>query len=476
MSAINLDTLTISSAREALDRGDFSAQELTREILKRIEEKDIDIKAFLEVYPDVLLQAEEADARIQAGTQEALTGIPIALKDNILREGFRVSASSKILENYVAPYSATVVKKLIAQNAVLVGRTNCDEFAMGSSTENSAYQYTKNPRDISRVPGGSSGGSAAAVASGMVLGAYGSDTGGSIRQPASFCGVVGLKPTYGSVSRYGLIAMGSSLDVIGPFAKTVEDTELLFNAVRGEDENDSTTLPQSTYSSFQKKESYTIGVPRAFIEQGLENDVKAEFEKSLKALIDAGNEVVDIDLPHTPKSLATYYIIMSAEVSTNLARFDGVKYGLHKEGESVSDEYKKTRTEGFGKEVKRRILLGSFVLSSGYYDAYYGKAVVMREMIKKEFVNTFQTVDAIALPTTPGPAFRFGEKTNNPLSMYLEDIFTVPANIAGIPGISIPAGEVEREGVKLPLGLQLLASHTREDVLFTLGAMRLREN
>ncbi len=467
---IDLRTLSIAQARKDLDEKKYSAVTLAEASLKMIADNDSTVGAFLEVYSDVLEQAARADAMIASGDIHPLTGIPIALKDNILRKGFLATASSKILEGYVASYSSTVVDKLTAQGAVLVGRTNCDEFAMGSSTENSAYKKTTNPRDSNRVPGGSSGGSAAAVAAGMVLGSYGSDTGGSIRQPASFCGVVGLKPTYGSVSRYGLIAMGSSLDVIGPFAKTIEDTKILFDAVRGSDDMDHTTIPD--YASQEEvavSKPLTIGVPRAFIKNGLSAEATNVFENALNSLVAKGHTIVDIDLPTAPKSLAVYYIIMPAEVSTNLSRFDGIRYGLHVEGKDGIDDFIQTRTKGFGNEVRRRILLGAYVLSSGYYDAYYAKAVAVRNQIKKEFIDAFSKVDVIATPTTPGPAFAFGEKTNDPLSMYLEDIFTVPANIAGIPGISIPSGEVNVGGVALPLGIQFLAAHTNESHLFTLA-------
>lgn len=469
---IDLSTISIQEARKNLDEKKYSALDLAEASLSAIADKDVTVQAFLEVYDDVREQARRADAMIAKGDIYPLTGIPIALKDNIMREGKRASASSKILEGYVASYSATAVKKLEAQGAVLVGRTNCDEFAMGSSTENSAYQKTTNPRDVRRVPGGSSGGSAAAVASGMVLGAYGSDTGGSIRQPASFCGVVGLKPTYGAVSRYGLIAMGSSLDVIGPFGKTVEDTKILFDAVRGRDEMDHTSIPEnsSKSNSIEKtKQSLTIGVPRAFVEKGLSLDAARVFNDALESLRAKGHTIVDIELPTAPKSLAVYYIIMPAEVSTNLSRFDGIRYGLHVDGKDGIDDFVQTRTKGFGKEVRRRILLGAYVLSSGYYDAYYAKAVAVRQQIKKEFAEAFSKVDVIATPTTPGPAFMFGEKTNDPLSMYLEDIFTVPANIAGIPGISVPSGEVSVDGVSLPLGIQFLSAHTNESTLFQIA-------
>ncbi|MDB4516540.1 aspartyl/glutamyl-tRNA amidotransferase subunit A, partial [Crocinitomicaceae bacterium] len=347
-------------------------------------------------------------------------------------------------------------------------RTNMDEFAMGSSTENSAFGPTKNPLDTSRVPGGSSGGSAAAVAANMALVALGSDTGGSIRQPGAFCGVVGLKPTYGSVSRHGLMAMGSSLDVIGPLTKTVDDAEIMFEAVRGWDKMDSTTVPDDR-EQIKEKKKYKIGVPRTFLTKGVDEDVLEAFEAGLETLRSAGHTVVDIELPTIEHSLAAYYIIMPAEVSANLARFDGVRYGLHKDGENRIDDYRQSRGKGFGREVRRRIFLGTYVLSSGYYDAYYGKAMQARDKIRSDVEEAFKDVDAIATPTSPTPAFEFGEKTTDPLSMYLADIFTVSANIIGTPAISVPHGTVERKKKELPVGFQLMAPQLGEKTLFTLG-------
>lgn len=459
---------TIKKTRDLLEKKEVSAVEVAQAHLASIEKKNKEIFAYLEVYDDVLAQAKEADARIQKGESGAMLGVPIALKDNILRKGFHVTAGSKILTGYKATYDATVVTKLKQAGAVFLGRANCDEFAMGSSTEKSAWGITKNPLDVTRVPGGSSGGSAAAVAMHGAVASLGSDTGGSIRQPAAFCGVVGLKPTYGSVSRSGLIAMGSSLDVIGPFTKTVEDAEILFTVIKGHDILDSTTLPDAASSQDIKKKKLTIGVPRAFIEKGLEPDVKENFEATLTRLKDAGHSIVDVELPTISYSLATYYVIMPAEASTNLARFDGVKYGLYVPGENRIEDYKKTRGQGFGPEVRRRILLGAYVLSAGYYDAYYNKAIQARKIITEEFTNTFEKVDVIATPTTPAPAFTFGAKSD-PLSMYLEDIFTVPANIAGIPAMSVPSGTVVRDGVTLPIGIQCMASHQNETALFAFG-------
>lgn len=460
--------MTIPEIQTQLKNGTTAAT-LAEAALQTIKEKDGDVQAFLEVYDDVMEQAKRADQMLKEGKGGPLTGVPIALKDNILFNGKQVSAASKILEGYRATYDATVVEKLKVQGAVLVGRTNCDEFAMGSSTENSAYQKTKNPHDLSRVPGGSSGGSAAAVASGMVPVALGSDTGGSIRQPASFCGVVGLKPTYGSVSRNGLIAMGSSLDVIGSFTESVADAKSVFEVIKGQDRMDATTIPDRHYQDVPEKKNLFVGVPRDFIKEGLDDSVAKAFEESLEKLAKEGHEIVDVELPYVKHSLAVYYVIMPAEASTNLERFDGVKYGLHVDGNNLLDDYVKSREAGFGKEVQRRILLGTYVLSAGYYDAYYGKATQVREVIRNDFKQAFGHVDVIATPTSPTPPFQFGEK-EDPLSMYLADVFTVPANIAGIPGISIPMGTHEEGGKQLPLGIQFVADHLKEETLFRIGA------
>jgi len=464
----NLTELTLAEARKQLDEKKITSRELAEAYLKNIKEQNEDIHAYLEVFDDVLEQADAADKRIAAGEKAPLLGIPIALKDNILVDGRTASSASKILENYRATYDATAAAKLKEQGAVFLGRTNMDEFAMGSSTENSAFGPTKNPVDTTRVPGGSSGGSAAAVAGKLAVAAYGSDTGGSIRQPAAFCGVVGLKPTYGSVSRHGLMAMGSSLDVIGPLAKTVGDAELLFEAVRGEDKMDSTTVPDKR-ERIATKEKYTIGVPRAFLKKGVDKEVLEAFEAGLEKLRKAGHEVVDIELPTIEYALATYYIIMPAEVSANLARFDGVRYGLHVDGKDRIDDYRQSRGAGFGPETRRRVLLGTYVLSSGYYDAFYGKAMQARDRIRRDAAEAFKSVDAIATPTTPTPAFKFDEKTGDPLAMYLADVFTVSANIIGIPAMSVPNGMVERDGVQLPLGFQLMAPELGEETLFALG-------
>jgi aspartyl-tRNA(Asn)/glutamyl-tRNA(Gln) amidotransferase subunit A len=464
---MNLDTLTVAEARKALDAKEYSALDLTNAYLDAIVKKDGEIHAYLEVWADSAREeAKVADAIIAAGKSQALTGIPIAVKDNILIEGRIASAASKILENYKASYDATVIEKLKAQGVVFLGRTNMDEFAMGASTENSAFGPTRNPHDLSRVPGGSSGGSAAAVAAHLALAALGSDTGGSIRQPAGFCGVVGFKPTYGAVSRSGLIAMGSSLDQIGPVANTVADSRTLFEAIRGYDPLDSTSLKEPAASKGARK---TIGVPRAYLSQGIDPDVLQAFENTLAGLRTQGYEIRDLEMPNLAYALAVYYIIMPAEASTNLARLDGVRYGLSVSGADVHDGYGKTRAAGFGPEVRRRILVGTFVLSSGYADAYYRKAKSVRGLIRSDFEKAFENVDAVALPTSPTSAFKIGEKSD-PLAMYAADIFTVSVNLAGVPGISVPSGSVERDGKQLPVGFQVIAPHGGEETLFTIGA------
>lgn len=460
---IDLQKLTVCTAREALKKKEFTSLQLVEASLKVIKEKDGEIHAFLEVFDDAEEQAMDADKKIAQGMDLPLLGIPVAIKDNILFKDHVASAGSKILENYYATYDSTLVSKLKEAGAVILGRTNCDEFAMGSSTENSAYGPTKNPLDLSRVPGGSSGGSAAAVAAGMVLAAYGSDTGGSIRQPAAFTGIVGMKPTYGRVSRSGLIAMASSLDQIGPFAKTVEDAELLYEVSKGKDILDSTTIGDDTYETKNNKK--VIGVPRAFFENGLDKEVMENFNKTVEKFVSLGYEIKEIDLPNLKFSLAVYYILMPAEVSSNLARFDGVKFGLHKEGENSIDDYFVTRGAGFGRETRRRVILGTYVLSSGYYDAYYGRAQNMKQAITKEMRKAFNDVDIILTPTTPTTAFKFGEKSD-PLSMYLADIFTVPANITGCPSMSVPSGLVNN----LPLGVLLTADLGNEKTLFEVAS------
>lgn len=464
---MDIKTATITDLQNALDSGEETAVSLAEKYLDAIEADTT--ASFLGVYGDVIAQAEKADKRRAEGESSPLLGIPLAIKDNMLIDGKPVSAGSKILEDYKAPYTATAIKKLEEAGVVFLGRTNMDEFAMGSSTEHSAYQITKNPHDESRVPGGSSGGSAAAVAAGLAPAALGSDTGGSVRQPASFCGVVGMKPTYGAVSRYGLIAMGSSLDQIGPLTRNVADAELLFSTISGQDPLDSTTFAADTYPE-PKGKPKRIGVPRSFIDtDGVDVAVKENFAATLEQLEASGYEIVDIDLDILAEALAMYYIIMPAEVSSNLARYDGVSYGLRTDDDDLFTQYVHTRRDGFGSEVKRRLLLGTYVLSAGYYDAYYRTAVRARRVLEAAFSQVFSEVDCIATPTTPAPAFKIGELSGDPLEMYIQDVFTVGANIGGIPAISIPSGVTEVDGKALPLGLQLAADKNHESTLFTIG-------
>lgn len=472
----DLQNMTVADASAMMEKGELTSVELVSACLAQIEKKDKDIHAYLEVFKDALEQAKQADAKrkkIGSGRAPALLGVPIAIKDNMLITGRRAGSASKILEGYVAPYDATAIGKLKEAGAVLIGRTNMDEFAMGSSTENSAYGPTKNPVDLSRVPGGSSGGSAAAVSGDMALAALGSDTGGSIRQPAAFCGIVGFKPSYGAVSRHGLMAMGSSLDVIGPLAKTVKDAEIIFSVIAGKDKMDATSTdvrPPSKTKKFSR-----VADLSDFVESigsgGVEKSVMENYRASLDALKSKGFEVVKIktDLSALKYALATYYIIMPAEVSTNLARFDGMRFGFREEGKNLLEDYLKTRGIGFGKEARRRILLGSYVLSSGYYDAYYSKANEVRGVIQKAFDGAFKEADVLATPTTPTPAFKFGEKTANPVEMYLADIFTVTANMAGIPALSVPSGFVKKDGADLPVGMQFMSAYGTDFSLLDFG-------
>lgn len=461
---IDLKNLTIKKAHESLKKGDFTVRELVSAYKKNIDEKNPDLNVYLEVFSDLDEQADSAQKKFSDGTADLLTGIPIAIKDNILIKGRVASGASKILENYKATYSATVIEKLQKSGAVFLGRTNMDEFAMGASTENSAYGVTKNPHDTSRVPGGSSGGSTVAVAADMTLVSLGSDTGGSIRQPASFCGVVGLKPTYGSVSRYGLMPMASSFNIIGPMAKNMEDIIIVFDAIRGVDPMDSITIEGENDSEVK-----TIGIPRDFLKTGIEEDILESFNNSVKKLEEAGYKIKDISIPQIEYALAVYYVLVPAEVSSDTARFDGVKFGPRISGDDLMDDYFKTRGQLFGQEVKRRIMLGTYVLSAGYADEYYNKAWQVRNVIKENFKKVFEEVDIIAMPVSPFPAFKIGEKANDPLQMYLADIFTVAANVTGIPAISIPSGTVDRDGKGLPVGLQLLAPHLHEKKLFEVG-------
>jgi len=468
---MDLKNLTIEKVHESLEKGEFTCRKLVQGYLKIIRKKNTELNAYLEVYSDVLDQANEAQKMFENGTATILTGVPFAIKDNILFKDHKASAGSKILENYVAVYNSTVVKELKKQGAILIGRTNMDEFAMGSSTQTSAYGVTRNPYDISRVPGGSSGGSAVAVASDMALVSLGTETCGSVRQPASFCGLVGLKPTYGAVSRNGIIAMGNSLDQVSPFGKNINDVEIVFNALAKYDPMDSTSIKEQLRGGQSSVKngglsSTRIGVPWHLFEKGVDPEVMENFKKSIEKLKNSGYEIVDIKLPYSKYSLEAYYIIMPAEVSTNLSRFDGMRYGFSDKGENLAEVYMKSRGKGFGQEARRRILLGTYVLSHGYYDAYYNKAIKVREKIKEEIVKAFQKVDLIATPTTPTTAFKLGEKLDDPVAMYLCDIFAAPANLAGIPAIALPSGKDKNN---LPLSIQFMAPHFCENLLFEIG-------
>ncbi|MDD3654279.1 MAG: Asp-tRNA(Asn)/Glu-tRNA(Gln) amidotransferase subunit GatA [Desulfotomaculaceae bacterium] len=465
---MQLYQLTAHEMHDLLINKELSAEELNNKIFDRIEAVDDKIGAYITITKKSALErARVVDRQIQAGEKIApLAGIPVALKDNICTKGVRTTAGSKILSNFIPPYSATVVEKLEAAGATVIGKTNMDEFAMGSSTENSAFFATKNPWDTQRVSGGSSGGAAAAVCAGAAVCALGSDSGGSIRQPASFCGVVGLKPTYGAVSRYGLISSASSLDQIGPFARDVTDCALLLGAISGHDPNDSTSAsyktPDFTASLINNVRGLKIGVPEEYMAEGLEPEVRAAVEKAMSLFESLGADVEYTTLPHTEYVLATHHIIGSAEASSNLARYDGVRYGFRAfEAGDVIDMFMKTRGQGFGPEVKRRIMLGTYALSAGYYDVYYLKAMKVRTLIKQDFERAFEKYDLLLSPTSPTPAFRFGKKIDDPLQMYLSDIFTSSSNLAGIPSISLSCGFVGR----LPVGLQLIGKYFDEGTI-----------
>lgn len=469
---MNLNELTIQQAHQGLKKKEFSSQELTKACLKEIKKKNKRINAFVSVFEKFALdQAKEIDKKIKIqGVNNPLIGIPLAIKDNILIQGFLCTAGSKILKNYQAAYDATVIKKLKKAGAIFLGKTNLDEFAMGSSTELSIFGPTKNPYDLERVAGGSSGGSAAAVASQMCLGALGSDTGGSIRQPASFCGIVGLKPTYGQVSRFGLIAMASSLDQIGCLTKTIEDAEVLFQVIKGKDVFDSTSVEVNESVEKINFKNLKIGLPKEYFIEGLDSDIKKAIEQIVEKLKEQGAEIKQVSLPHTKEALACYYLIMPAEVSANMARYDGIKYGFSADKSAdLLDFYFKTRTQGFGEEVKRRIILGAYVLSSGYYDAYYLQAQKVRTLIKQDFEKVFkqEKFDCLLTPTTPTPAFKLGEKINNPLQMYLSDIYTVPASLAGLPALSLPVGLSNG----LPIGVQLIVDYFQENKIFQIAKL-----
>ncbi len=466
-----LNELSITDAARGLRAEEFTVRELWDACAAAAAARNVELNAYLELFAadeEAIAAAQERIAR-EGDAAPMLCGIPLAMKDNILIDGHIASAASKMLANHRATYDATVTRKLKEAGALFVGRTNMDEFAMGSSTEHSAYGPSLNPFDISRVPGGSSGGSSSAVAAHMALAALGTDTGGSIRQPAAHTGLVGMKPTYGAVSRNGLIALGSSLDQAGPLAKSVADAKILFEALRGHDPLDATTISEDTYAKPAAGTSFRIGVPRHLLGEGLDEDVRTRFEELLAKLESAGHTLVDIELPTSAYALPVYYVIMPAEASANLARFDGIRYGLAERGETLLSDYVLSKTAGFGPETIRRILLGTFVLSSGYIDAYYRKADKARVLLRAEYEAAFMKADVIAFPTTPSPAFRFGEKSD-PVSMYIEDIFTVTANLTGMPAISVPMGTVERDGVALPAGIHFTAPLGADDLLFRIGA------
>ena len=484
---MELTKLTITQAHEGLKKKEFSALELCRAYLDKIEKEDKKIQAFLTISKDLAIsQAKKVDEIISRGQEiPLLAGIPCVIKDNILVEGVKCTAGSKILENYIAPYDATVIKRLKEQGAVILGKTNLDEFAMGASGERSAFFPTRNPHDLTRVPGGSSAGSAAAIASEMSCYALGSDTGGSIRQPASFCGIVGLKPTYGAVSRYGLIALASSLDQIGPLSKTIEDAKIVFDVISGKDEMDSTSIEKGMGDRVQVIEknlkpkiynlkSLRIGVPKEYFIKGMDPEVEKIIKNAIKKYEELGAKIEEISLPYTEYAIAIYYIILPSEASANLARYDGIKYGYStsniptlKHSNNLLDVYLKSREGGFGDEVRRRIMLGTYALSAGYYDAYYLRAQKVRTLIREDFKRAFQIVDFILTPVAPTPAFKIGEKIEDPLLMYLCDVFTSPVNLAGLPAISIPAGKIG----KLPVGLQIIGKPFEENKILEIAAL-----
>jgi len=464
---IDLKNLNIEKVHNSLKSGEYSVKELVEEYLKVIKEKNSQINAYLEVFDDISTQVDIAEEKFKNGTATKLTGIPLAIKDNILFSGHIASASSKILEKHIASYDSTVVALLKKEGAIILGRTNMDEFAMGSSTETSAFGVTRNPLDLSRVPGGSSGGSAAALAGDMALFTLGTETCGSVREPSAFCGLVGLKPTYGALSRYGIIAMGNSLDQVSPFGKNVADVEIVFNALSSYDKNDNTSiLAEDRKSEIKNDNLKKIGVPYDLFKTGVDPIIMENFNQMVEKMKGEGYEIVDIKLPYSKYSLAAYYIIMPAEVSTNLSRFDGVRYGTRVEGNNIWESFKKSRSHGFGLEARRRIILGTYVLSHGYYDAYYNKAWKVRHAMEREINEAFKSVAFIMTPTVPVLPFKLGEKLSDPVSMYLCDIFSAPANLVGIPAIAIPSG-LTQDG--LPMSVQFMAPHFCEDNLFSLG-------
>lgn len=450
--------MNIKELREMLKKKGISSVELTGLYLDRIKRYDGELLSYIKVTEDAAMNmAAEADVRIAKGEDGRLLGIPLGMKDILCTKGIETTCASQILKGFFPPYDATVIKRLKEEGFVLLGKLNMDEFAMGSSTENSSFQATRNPWDVTRIPGGSSGGSACATAAGLCAASLGTDTGGSIRQPAGLCGVVGLKPTYGRVSRYGLIAFASSLDQIGPITRSVTDCAVMVNIIAGHDPMDSTSIPQPVpdYTEYLGKDikGMKIGIPKEYFMEGMEKDVKKAVEDAVSFFVRNGASVVDITLPHTEYAVATYYIVCTAEASSNLARYDGVKYGSRVAGKDIIDMYKKTRLKGFGQEVIRRIILGTYVLSSGYYDAYYRKAGQVRTLIRRDFEEAFKKCDIIVTPVSPTTAFKAGEKVEDPLTMYLSDIFTIPVNLAGLPAMSLPCGF---DGAGLPIGLQII--------------------
>lgn len=466
-----LKNLTIRKTKELLLKKEMSTVDLINLFFEQIDKKDEEINAYLQVFKKgALSDAKKIDQAIADGqTDLPLLGAPVAIKDNILVYGKKATSASKILKNFTAPYSATVVKKIKKKGGIVLGRANMDEFAMGSSTENSAFGVTKNPYDLKRVSGGSSGGPAAAVAADMAVFGLGSDTGGSVRQPAAFCGLVGLKPTYGSVSRYGLMSMASSLDQISPFAKNIEDTQAVFSVISGKDKLDATSLNYKYEPKLENVKKLKIGVVKEFFGEGLDKEISDKLEELIKKLARQGIEIVEISMPHFEYVLACYYVIMSSEVSSNMARYDGVRYGLSERDEpGMWNIFFNSRKEGFGDEVKRRIMLGTYALSAGYYDAYYLQAQKVRRLIADDFKKAFSRVDVILGPTTPTTAFEIGKNSNDPLKMYLEDIYTVPVNLAGLPAMSMPCG-CDKKG--LPIGVHLIANHFSEAKLFSLGKL-----
>jgi len=464
---MELHTLGIGELRTLLDRKEVAVKDVVDSVYRRIDAVEDRVRAFVTLTRERALEmASEAQKRIDQNLSTPLLGIPLAIKDNMCTRGIRTTCSSKILAQFIPPYESTVTSRLAEKGYILIGKTNLDEFAMGSSTENSGFHTTRNPWDLERIPGGSSGGSTAAVAADECIAALGSDTGGSIRQPASLCGVVGLKPTYGRVSRYGLVAFASSLDQIGPITKNVKDAALLMNVIAGHDPCDSTSapvdVPDFTAALGHDIKGLRIGVPKEYFIKGMDEEVERSLREALKQLESLGGVPLEVSLPHTDYAVATYYLLATSEASSNLARYDGVKYGFRQTGKDLLEMYKNTRAKGFGSEVKRRIMLGTYALSSGYYDAYYKKAQQVRTLIKRDFEEAFSRVDVMVTPTAPTPAFKVGEKADDPLQMYLSDIFTISVNLAGVPGISIPCGFTHNG---LPIGMQLIGRHFDEETI-----------